>query len=77
MKYFQSFPFVSTTDYNGNQIALTNLMLRSEIVPTLLNNPLLFYNYDIQDGDTPESIANKYYGDPYRCLLYTSPSPRD
>jgi hypothetical protein len=74
MKYFQSFPFVSTTDYNGNQIALTNLMLRSEIVPTLLNNPLLFYNYDIQDGDTPESIANKYYGDPYRywIVLYSN-----
>jgi len=74
MKYFQSFPIIASTDYNGNQVALTNLMLRSEVVPTLLNNPLLFYTYDIQDGDTPESIANKYYGDPYRywIVLYSN-----
>lgn len=74
MKYFQSFPQIVTIDYVGNNIVLTNLMIRSEVVPGLLNNPLLFYSYDIQDGDTPEIIADKYYGDPYRywIVLYAN-----
>jgi predicted DNA-binding ArsR family transcriptional regulator len=69
MKYFQTFPQVATTDYNGNTITLTNLMVRSELIPSLAKNPALFYQYDIQDGDTPEIIAEKYYGDPYRYWI--------
>jgi hypothetical protein len=69
MKYFQSLPTIATIDYVGNNIVLTNLMVRSEVIPSLLNNPLLFYPYDIQDGDTPEIIADKYYSDPYRYWI--------
>ena len=69
MKYFQSFPQIATIDYIGNNVVLTNIMIRSEILPSLLNNPMLFYSYDIQDGDTPEIIAEKYYSDPYRYWL--------
>lgn len=69
MKYFQSFPQIATIDYVGNNVVLTNIMLRSEIVPSLLNNPLLFYSYDIQESDTPEIIAEKYYGDSYRYWI--------
>ena len=69
MKYFQSFPQIATIDYVGNNVILTNIMLRSEVVPNLLNNPLLFYSYDIQEGDTPEIIAQKYYGDSYRYWI--------
>lgn len=69
MKYFQVMPKIATIDYVGNNIILTNLMIRTEIIPSLLNNPLLFYSYDIQDGDTPEIIADKYYGDPYRYWI--------
>jgi hypothetical protein len=69
MKYFQVMPKIATIDYVGNKIVLTNLMIRTEIIPTLLNNPLLFYSYDIQDGDTPEIIAEKYYGDSYRYWI--------
>jgi len=69
MKYFQSFPQIATIDYVGNNVILTNILLRSEVVPNLLNNPLLFYSYDIQEGDTPEIIAQKYYGDSYRYWI--------
>jgi len=69
MFYFNSFPKVSTIDYNGNTIVLTNLLKRIELIPSLLKNPLLFYQYDIQEGDTPDIIANKYYGDSYRYWL--------
>ena len=27
---------------------------------------MVFYKYDIQDGDTPEIVAHKYYNDSYR-----------
>ena len=69
MKYFQTLPKIITTDYNNNQIVLTNLMKRVSVIDSLLKNPLLFYSYDIKDGDTPEIIANKYYGDSYRYWM--------
>ena len=69
MKYFETLPKVSSTDYSGNRILLTNLMVRSEIVPSLLKNPLLFYAYNIKDSDSPEIIAAKYYDDVYRYWI--------
>lgn len=72
MLYFESMPKILTPDVNGNGIVMTNLMARSEIIPSLLNNPMMFYKYDIQEGDTPEIVADKYYGDSYRywVVLY-------
>jgi hypothetical protein len=74
MLYFNSIPKILTPDVNGAGILLTNLMARSEIIPSLLNNPMMFYKYDIQEGDTPEIIADKYYGDSYRywIVLYAN-----
>ena len=69
MKYFNTLPKIATIDYSGNSIILTNLMIRAEIIPGLLNNPSLFYSYDTKEGDTPEIIATKYYGDPYRYWI--------
>ena len=74
MLYFNSFPKILMTDYNGNGIFMTNIMVRSEIIPSLLKNPLLFYSYDIQESDRPDIIANKYYGDSNRfwMVLYAN-----
>ena len=74
MLYFESMPKILTPDVNGNGIVMTNLMVRSEIIPSLLNNPMMFYKYDIQEGDTPEIVADKYYGDSYRywIVLYAN-----
>lgn len=69
MNYFNTLPRIATIDYSGNAIVLTNLMIRAEIIPSLLNNPLLFYSYDVKNDDTPEIIASKYYGDPYRYWI--------
>ena len=79
MKYFNTLPKIATIDYSGNYIVLTNLMIRAEIIPGLLNNPSLFYSYDTKEGDTPEIIATKYYGDPYRywIVLYGNPNIKD
>ena len=68
MQYFKTLPkLISTT--NGSSVVLTNILARSSIIQNLLSNSLLFYNYDIQDGDTPEIVAYKYYGDSYRYWI--------
>jgi hypothetical protein len=35
---------------------------------------MLFYTYSIQDGDTPEILAHKYYSDPFKywIILYSN-----
>jgi hypothetical protein len=45
-------------------------MTRTNIIPKLLNNSALYYQYTMQDGDLPEMIANKYYDDPYRYWIF-------
>jgi len=70
MKYFSFFPKVVTTDATGNSTLATNLLTRVNVIPELLNNPSLYYTYDTQEGDTVESIATKYYGNPYRFWIF-------
>jgi hypothetical protein len=69
MQYFATLPKILKTDATGQSILMTNLVSRSSVVPSLLNNAALFYQYDIQDTDTPESIAYKYYGESYRYWI--------
>ena len=69
MQYFNTLPKLIKTDSSGNSILLTNILARSSIIPSLLNNSALYYQYDIQEGDTPESIAYKYYGESYRYWI--------
>jgi len=69
MMYFKTLPKINMTDYKGSVLLMTNLMSRVEVIQSLLNDPLLFYSYDIQEGDTPEIVADKYYGDSYRYWL--------
>lgn len=69
MKYFQTLPSVTSVDKNNNYYSLKNLMVRAELVDKLKNNVNLFYEYGIQDGDTPEIVAHKYYGDQNRFWI--------
>lgn len=68
MKYFESLPKIVINE-NGSSVVRTNLMARASIIPSIFSNPMVFYNYDIQDNDTPEIIAYKYYGNVYRYWL--------
>jgi hypothetical protein len=65
MSYFAKYPKVVTTQKDGTRSVMVNLLTRSSIIQTLLDNPLLFYSYDVQDGETPEMIAHRYYNDSY------------
>ena len=69
MLYFDTLPKVLMRDQNGNGIVLTNLMTRATILDDLKNNSVVFYKYNIQEGDTPETVAHKYYGDPYKYWI--------
>lgn len=69
MQYFNTLPKIIQTDNTGNSRIFTNLMARVSMIPEILKNPLVYYSYDIQDGDTPEIIAFKYYGDTYRYWI--------
>lgn len=73
VKYFQNLPKVVYTK-NGSSILYTNLLARASVRPSILKNPLVYYDYDIQDSDTPEIIAFKYYGDVYRFWMVLLPN---
>ena len=61
-RYFNKFPkLLYTKDLNTSLV--TNLLLRVDTIKDKLDNMALFYTYDIQEGDTPELIASKYYND--------------
>jgi DNA-directed RNA polymerase subunit H (RpoH/RPB5) len=79
MRFFNSLPNISITDVNNNTNIYKNLLVRTELLPKLASNPLIFYKYSIQDGDTPEIIADKYYGDVFRywMVLYGNPNIMD
>ena len=61
MNYFQTLPKLLVKDKQSIQVA-TNLLARVNIISSLIEDPLIYYSYDIQDSDTPEIIAHKYYG---------------
>ena len=69
MQYFDTLPKIIHTNDNGVSTIMTNLMARVSIMPEILKNPMVYYKYDIQDGDTPEIVAHKYYDDSYRYWI--------
>jgi hypothetical protein len=63
-KYFNYFPktfYTSNNDVNGVE-AITNIITRFVFDSQLKENTSAFYPYQVQDSDTPEIIADKYYG---------------
>jgi hypothetical protein len=63
-KYFNYFPktFYNTDNKKFSVDVVTNIMARFSFEQSLKENSSAFYFYDIKDGDTPEIIASKYYG---------------
>ena len=63
--YFQKYPLTvfSLDEYKSGQV-LPNLTLRSKFLSNVVTNSALYDLYDIVDGETPETTAAKFYGDP-------------
>lgn len=60
--YFTNYPKVEY-DVNGTPFRITNLTVGFQIVELLQNSYTIYYDYEIQDGETPESIAETFYND--------------
>lgn len=63
-EYFSYFPYVDHDLTNiGQTVKLTNIMRRFIVRSDLIDRTDIFYEYDVQAGDRPDIIAEKYYGD--------------
>ena len=63
--YFQEFPTIiydSVGDSNFKDVK--NLLRRVGLRVAVRTNILLYDTYDVKEGETPEIIASKLYGDP-------------
>lgn len=70
MYYFNTLPkIIYLNPITNSPIILTNILVRSSIIKSILDNPILYYEYNIVDGDTPDIVASKYYGDSYRYWI--------
>jgi hypothetical protein len=64
-RYFNFFPKTLYVKPNESSDAdlVTNIVSRFGFEPSFKDNNAIFYEYEIRDGDTPEIIAGKIYGD--------------
>ena len=63
-KYFNYFPKTAYSLDNTNNVdVVTSIITRFAFESSFRNNTAVYYEYNIQDSDTPEIIANKFYGD--------------
>ena len=63
--YFANFPLIPYDSVgNGEFKVVTNLMKRVALRSKVKTNTMLFDTYDVKEGETPEMIADKLYGDP-------------
>ena len=67
-RFFNYFPktvYTANTNTSGLD-TVTNIIARFGFEKTLKENSSAFYKYSVQDSDTPEIIAAKYYDNPER-----------
>ena len=63
--YFKNFPtIIYDAVGNGEFKDVKNLLRRVAIRAKVKTNTLLYDTYDVKEGESPESIAHKLYGDP-------------
>jgi hypothetical protein len=61
---FKEFPKVNyDIKKNGKLEVVTNIMLRFKISEAIKSRKVIYYDYNVQDGERPDVIAYKYYGD--------------
>ena len=65
MIYFNEFPKIdyNITGIKGNVKEVTDIWRRVKVRSKIANNVALFDNFDVPEGDSPETVAYKVYGD--------------
>ena len=62
--YFDNFPTIPyDSELTGQYKDVKNLLRRVGIRAKVKANTLIYDTYDVKNGETPESIAHKLYGD--------------
>lgn len=67
--YFSYFPTIfydANCGANGTAVAMTSVVditRRFRILPSLLSRAVLFYTYDVLDGERPDTVSYKFYQD--------------
>jgi len=65
-KFYDLFPLVGydiTKDNHKRQDYVTNIFLRIGLLAEVKNNSFAYYDYLVREQDTPENLADRYYGD--------------
>ena len=73
--YFENFPTLYyTLDNNKTGQIVQDIFRRIVLSAQITNNNVLYEEYEIQDGDTPEILSDKFYDDPalYWVILITN-----
>ena len=64
MSYFERFPlYAYDLEDTQNQTLITDILRRVNLKGNVRVNTLVFDEYNVQDGDQPDIVARKYYGD--------------
>ena len=65
MSYFSKFP-LTAYDIKGNDIRklLPDILRRVKLRSVIKSGGMLFDKYDVKEGEKPEDIAFKWFGDP-------------
>lgn len=68
--YFSYFPKTKHDLTNiGQTVDLTNILRRFKVRSSVKNGISVYFDYEIQEGDRPDTIAEKYYGSPAYAWL--------
>jgi hypothetical protein len=62
-EFFSYFPkTLNDLTQVGQQTLVTNILKRFQVRSDVKNRTDVFYEYNIQEGDRPDTVAEKYYG---------------
>ena len=62
--FFSKFPLLAyTLDNTSTYQLVPDILRRVKFSDQLKNNDAFFDKYDVRDGETPEILADKFYGD--------------
>ena len=65
MSYFSKFPLmVYDMKNNNNYKLLPDILRRVKLRSTIKSGGMLFDKYDVKEGEKPEDVAFKWFGDP-------------
>jgi hypothetical protein len=76
-RFLDRFPKISydiTKNKYSNFENVTDLTFRFSVIKEVLDNTAAYYEYAIREGETPEILADRVYGDPeaYWLILYAN-----